>query len=101
MLDDLPEECAVPFFHGYLDGDWPKVQTGWLDDGRPLTLHGPSSTLSAINKHAPALLGCPSRTQYGHVAPADAAFLRSVGLPHHSEGCSQGLRSGPQRTRRR
>jgi len=49
MLDDLPEEFAIPFLHGYLDGDWPKAQTGRLDDGRPVTLHGTASTLTAIN----------------------------------------------------
>lgn len=49
VLDDLPEEFAVPFIRGYAEGDWP---ARWPRRGRmerPFILHGTPAVLAGIN----------------------------------------------------
>jgi len=49
LIDDMLEEFAAPFMHGFLDGNWPGRRIEVRDDA-PLTLYGPVMTVGAINK---------------------------------------------------
>jgi len=98
MLDDLPEEFAAPFMHGFLDGNWPPRRSAG-GDGAPLTLHGPAATLGGINglvqrcwRVAPGVITEASSRAKLHFASRQASrVIRNKARAHTS-------RSRPART---
>lgn len=49
LLDDLPEEFAVPFLRGYVDGDFPADQPAAGRRDSRLALHGAPAVLAGID----------------------------------------------------
>lgn len=52
VLDDLPEEFAIPFLRGYVDGNWPAPRTSGRGRSDTLVLFGPPAVLAGINNIA-------------------------------------------------
>jgi len=109
LLDGLPEEFAVPFMHGFLDGNWPAPRAAGRD-GAPLTLHGPAATLGGINgvvqrcwRVAPGVITeMPSRAKLHFASRQASRVIRNKALAHTSrsrhaqaaDGAAQDARAG-------
>lgn len=49
VLDDIPNEFAAPFLHGYLDGNWAPPGAAARGSNGPV-LHGTEAVLRAVNR---------------------------------------------------
>ncbi len=89
LLDDLPEEFAAPFMHGYVDGNWPTRLT-LHDDGGTLVLEGAPATLAGINGLVQRCWGVPpgviteaaSRAELHFSDPHASRMIRSRASAH-------------------